>query len=47
MNSFGHKKVLPAFRLQNNGPNVKHDHGPYVVLHGPVWTLQQNEDLQS
>ena len=27
------------------GPNVKHDHGPYVVLHGPVWTFQQKEDL--
>ena len=29
------------------GPYVKHDHGPYVVLHGPVWTLLHNEDLQS
>ena len=31
----------------SSGPYVKHDHGPYVVLHGPVWTLLQNVDLQS
>ena len=32
---------------KQHGPYAKHDHGPYVVLHGPVRTLLQNEDLQS
>ena len=40
-------KILIKLLDRLSEPYVKHDHGPFVVLHGLVWTLLQNEDLQS